>query len=406
MAFPPFPNEILLAIISWIPPSDHATLRACQLTNRTFNEFSTSVLYQHLDIGWVPNRGIPLLRTLEEKPSLSNLVKSATVDYMCFHSLDQSRVERSDELEELERARIQLKEEQEGPNTFLDALDPKSRAIYDERRRVDLGCDCWEQAEMEAWARITQDGNARWLEQEQYRNLWDSKGVGRREGADLLSGLLTSLPNLLRLDLDNFDCGSLTLPHLSHLTITNSCVWPEYWTDLPTTPNVEELIITGFFNLSPDNIHLPKLHTLLIDSEILSSLLPRLFEASKAPLRTLDVCSGFHTRPDPALLADFLGPVLASAPGLETLSISRQDVDPEDLSALTSFLPFCSLRNISLPFIPSPANLLFTSLPSTTANVNILRVDHEVQLLVRPIPFSLNVYPQSHLHLYISPSLL
>ncbi|KAL8280185.1 hypothetical protein RQP46_007515 [Phenoliferia psychrophenolica] len=79
MAPPRLPNEIFLSIISSIPSSDHATLRACQLTSRAFREYSTPVLYGHLDISWTANKGLALLYSLFDHPSLVNLSTSVKV---------------------------------------------------------------------------------------------------------------------------------------------------------------------------------------------------------------------------------------------------------------------------------------------------------------------------------------
>ncbi|KAL8292181.1 hypothetical protein RQP46_001647 [Phenoliferia psychrophenolica] len=373
MGIPHFPNEILLAIISLIPPSDHSTLHSCQLTSRAFREFSTPILYGHIDISWTADRGPQLLATLRQNLSLASVIRSAEVDFPRFEDLAQLR-RRRDEI--ISRARDD--EEAKWP-ARLEGVDLEEHESYKKKWTCDFEENCvfdrnralWDEAEEEAWAELTTKGMTRWL---QYPRTEDDESSGERraEGSTLLAGLIASLPNLRHLEFSNYDDGITALPELKYLDIENfdSNLMPPF---LPSTPNVEMLVIGGSFDV-PSELHVAKLHTLYIHSRVfdMDVVLPRMIEASKATLETLgasyyDVIS----QGDAGSIANAVAEILPTVPGLKHLTIPqhRYTIGVEDLPTFTSYLAQSALCSISLPFRPSP--LLFVSLPPTIEQVTL-----------------------------------
>ncbi|KAL8292201.1 hypothetical protein RQP46_001667 [Phenoliferia psychrophenolica] len=245
MSSPQLPNEILLAIINCLLPSDHATLRACQLTSRTVNEFSTRVLYQDLHISWLANRGFALLFTLSQNLSLASLVVSVTADFPRFEDIAQVQW-RFDE----ETARLWEEEERTWPER-LDPDCPEDDEYWEGEWTQELedhlgsrDSEMWGEAEDEAWAEFATNGSDRWLDHPAQDDDGSRDHIGRREGGALLAVLLASLPNLLRVDIAGYDGGIPSLPYLTHLALENpsgSRARPV----VPKTPNVKKLVLKG-----------------------------------------------------------------------------------------------------------------------------------------------------------------
>ncbi|KAL8292178.1 hypothetical protein RQP46_001644 [Phenoliferia psychrophenolica] len=362
MALPRLPNELLLAIISFIPSSDHTTLRACQLTSRTLKEYSNGVLYGRIDISWIPTRGIPLLATLEQTPSLASLVKSVTVDFPRFYHVGQI-TRRYDET-----VASMWEEEERGWPAMLRREDPEDVEHWETQRRNDFQAhldsdsikdQLWEKADKEALTDLLANGNAEWVDQ-------SLRGPrGRSEGSKRLEGLLASLPNLREVDYTSYNGGIPSLPQLTVLTLHNNDLEGDE-PFVPDTSNIEELRVTGAFLLRSDR-RLAKLHTLRIDSHprVMQALLPQLIEASRPNLKALEALFERKTLTNAGSLANILGTILPTIPSLEVLLIPRhhKSIVIDDLSAFTSYLAGSALRSVFLPFRPSP--LLFASLPPT-----------------------------------------
>ncbi|KAL8292180.1 hypothetical protein RQP46_001646 [Phenoliferia psychrophenolica] len=374
MAFPPFPHELLLAIISWIPASDHATLRACQLTNRTFHELSTPILYRHLHILWLANRGLSLLATLEAKPSLISLIVSVKVDFPRFDDLAQALRRFDDTVAQLWAA-----EERTWPSQ-LDPDHPEEDEDLLETWREDFTFylalrddELLHQAEEAAWAEFDTDGNARWLDPP--RDEFSNDTDGRLKGGDYLEDFLASLPNLRRLDFTAFDCGIPALPRLTFLAIENNDHITRPF--LPYLPNIEELVISGHFRLPSESAtppRFPKLHTLRFPhnhTASTTSLVTEFLTISRTSLKTLDIPVDFEA----GAIAESLAPALSAASGLQTLSLAqdgRNTVNRSNVAEVPLFLAYLaqsSLRDLSLPFVPS--HLLFASLPATIERVRV-----------------------------------
>ncbi|KAL8292193.1 hypothetical protein RQP46_001659 [Phenoliferia psychrophenolica] len=377
MALPGLPNEILLDIISLIPSSDHATLRACQLTSRTFHELSSLVLYGRLDISWTAPRGLSLLAILEEKPSLAALISSVKVDYPRFEDLASVKRRYDERI-----AQMWAAEERTWPSK-LDPDYPEEDEYWTEKWADELSTDLahqdehmWDEAEDSVWGDFVRNGSSRWLDPPQ-RIDYDRDDEGRWKGGERLEDFLTSLPNLRRLDFTTFYCGIPILPHLTSLTIENRhniVARPP----LPDTPNIEELTINGYFRRPSESLitpRFPRLHTLRIlqfHSTSTTRLIAEILEISRLSIKTLSISieveAGFREA-SASVVAESLAPVLSATPGLQTLSFTQDDLanSGETFSQVPLFLAYLaesSLRDLSLlPFLPS--HLLFASLPAT-----------------------------------------
>ncbi|KAL8292179.1 hypothetical protein RQP46_001645 [Phenoliferia psychrophenolica] len=368
--FPQFPNEILLGILSSIPPSERATLHACQLTSRTFREYSTPVLYEHLNISWIPTCGFPLIATLGSLPSLANLVKSVTVSFPRFAEAGQLARRREEIV-----ARMWTARKQEWAERLRDCNPAEVEHWENEGgQEFDLYVDhiddqIREDAENEAWSALTRTGNHEWLEQ------GPREDEGRWEGGELLEELLASLPNLRRLEFTNYDCGIPSLPHLTHLTLRNhndTIFANPNPPRLPETPNVEELSVDGAF-IIPADYRVPRLHTLRLGPNVHLPLLSQLLHISRSTIKTLQL--SVDDTDSVKSLAETLPDLLTATPGLEVLFFSGHGVystPAESIDTFTlfpSYLAESSLRNVTLPFRPTP--LLFTSLPTTIERVHL-----------------------------------
>ncbi|KAL8292200.1 hypothetical protein RQP46_001666 [Phenoliferia psychrophenolica] len=373
MGYPRFPSEIFIEIISLIPPSDYATLRACQLTSRAFKEFSNGVLYERLTITWAPLCGIPLLATIDRNPSLAHLVKSVTVKFPRFD--EAGNVSRR--FEEI-RERLWEAEERRWPAKLLQ-VDPGKHEDF-ERRWTDEFLDYldstivlhWDLADREAWAELRKTGNTDWLDN-------GPRGDDARwEGGDLLAVLLASLPNLRGLDFATYDCGIPTLPQLTFLALENDKA--KVTASLPDTANIEELVLSGHFCLPSESAippRFPNLHTLRV-LRLLSShttaLVAEILEIIRDSIKTLNI-RVINDEVDARTIAESLAPILITIRGLETLSLARDDISPIKGGSIVQASPFLtylaqsSVRDLSLPFLPSPH--LFASLPATIKRIKL-----------------------------------
>ncbi|KAL8292202.1 hypothetical protein RQP46_001668 [Phenoliferia psychrophenolica] len=388
----PIASPHVFELLSFLRDTTVVQLELEDLTSRAFREFSTPALYRHLDISWTANRGLPLLDTLAEIPSHASLITSVKVDFPRFHELAQVKRVYDENIAEMWEA-----ERSDWP-VRLALLDPDDLGDQDweaswfhefdsdlsERER-----DLWWEAEGDAWYDLVRSGNAKWIdppaskydETEQYEGRW----VGRER----LEELLTSLPNLRLVDFTNYDYGIPTLPQLTSFVLRNEKSLSRSL--LPDTPNIEELVIDGDFRPPSESatpLRFPKLHTLRIQAETPESIIPllsELFELSKATLKTFEVAIEVTLRPGQPTVAEFLANSLSTIPGLENLSLQRSRLQSgtielvDESPSFISYLAASSLRDVDLPFLPSP--LLFASLPATIERVKLLERVAENELI-------------------------